>query len=354
MILEKIEIKNFRNIKSAQLNFDSKMNVISGENAQGKTNIIEAIWLFCGAKSFRNSKDSSYILFGSKKAQNKIKFESENIKHTASMFFCEKRTAELDGKSLKNTSELAGSFNAVIFSPSDLSLVQDGPDKRRRFLDVSIGQLYPGYISVLRDYSRAVMQRNKIIKEYKYDPTVSVMLDVFESEIYEKGKKITEYRKKFLAEINKYLPELFSGLSGGREEIKALYVAKTDTMLLLDELKKRRKEDAFLGATTVGPHRDDIELLINGISARNYGSQGQQRSVAIALKLSTVSVIKEISGEYPICLLDDVMSELDENRQKYILNRVRDWQTFITCCDPSSVERLSGGKVFNIKDGAVI
>ena len=198
------------------------------------------------------------------------------------------------------------------------------------------------------------MQRNKIIKEYKYDPTVSVMLDVFESEIYEKGKKITEYRKNFLAEINEYLPELFSGLSGGKEEIKALYVAKTDAMLLLDELKKRRKEDSFLGATTVGPHRDDIELLINGISARNYGSQGQQRSVAIALKFSTISVIKEISGEYPICLLDDVMSELDENRQRYILNRVREWQTFITCCDPSNVERLSGGKVFNIKDGALI
>ena len=198
------------------------------------------------------------------------------------------------------------------------------------------------------------MQRNRIIKEYKYDPSVSIMLDVFESEIAGKGSKIIEYRKKFLEKLNRYVPSVFYGLSGGREEIKALYVANTDPIMLADELKKSRKEDSLAGVTSAGPHRDDIDFLINGVSGRLYGSQGQKRSVAITLKLAGLNVANEISGEYPVCLLDDVMSELDEARQNYILNHVKEWQTFITCCDPQSVTRLLGGRVFNIKDGRVI
>ena len=353
MLVKKLTLKNFRNIESAELIFDEKMNVISGENAQGKTNILESIWLFCGAKSFRQAKDNSFIKFGEQQSKTAIEFISGGITNTAEMKFTDKREASLNGKTLKNPGELAGNFNAVVFSPSDLSLVQEGPEKRRRFLDVSIGQLYPNYIDILRAYGRAVSQRNRVIKEYKYDPTVAIMLDIFEAEIVAGGKKIIEYRKKFLGEINKYLPDIFSGLSGGRESIKALYVAKTESILLADELKKSRRDDSVSGVTSAGPHRDDIELLINGVSARAYGSQGQKRSVAIALKLSTLNVIKDISGEYPVCLLDDVMSELDEARQNYILNHIRGWQTFITCCDPSNVTRLSKGKVFNIENGGV-
>lgn len=354
MLIKDLKIKNFRNIEDASFTFNEKMNVISGENAQGKTNIIESIWLFCGAKSFRNAKDSSFVKFGKQKAKTEITFISGGIEHTAKMEFDNERKATLDDKNLKSTSLLAGTLNAVVFSPADLSIVKDGPDKRRRFLDVSIGQIFPNYIDVLRSYTRAVMQRNKIIKDYKYDPTVSVMLDVFESEIADKGKKIIEYREKFLNILGIYLPEIFSGLSSGREEIKAVYVAKTEGSILKEELKNARREDSFSGTTSNGPHRDDVELLINGINARNYASQGQMRSVAIALKLSTLSAIKEKTGEYPVCLLDDVMSELDELRQNYILNHVKEWQTFITCCDPSNVERLTGGKVFNIKNGGVL
>ena len=330
------------------------MNVISGENAQGKTNIIEALWLFCGAKSFRGAKDSSFVKFGTNGGINEISFISGGAEHTARMVFGEKRTAYLDSNMLKSGSELAGALKAVVFSPADIMLINGGPDKRRHFLDVSIGQLLPSYISVLRGYNRAVMQRNRIIKEYKYDPTVSVMLDAFEKEIAENGEKIIKYRERFSEKINAFLPEIFSGLSSGKEEISALYVANTPGNMLLEKLKESRREDSLSGATSAGPHRDDTEFLINGISARNYGSQGQKRSVAISLKLASLSVIHEISGEYPVCLLDDVMSELDEGRQRYILNHVRDWQTFITCCDPSNVERLSGGRVFNIRNGGVV
>ncbi len=353
MLIENIKIKNFRNIRELSICFDEKMNVISGENAQGKTNIIEALWLFCGAKSFRGAKDSSFVRFGEKKGVTEIDFFSGGIEHSAKMIFEEKRKAELDGKNLKTTGDLAGVLSAVVFSPLDISLASGGPDKRRRFLDTSIGQLYPKYIELLRNYMRAVMQRNKIIKEYKYDPSVSIMLDVFESEIAENGGRIIDYRKKFTEKLNNYLPEIFSGLSSGKEKISSLYVANCEGTMLSAKLKEKRREDSFLGFTSVGPHRDDIDFLINGVSARNYGSQGQKRSVAISLKLSALSVIYEISGEYPVCLLDDVMSELDENRQKYILNHVREWQTFITCCDPSNAQRLSGGKVFTVRDGGI-
>ena len=354
MQVKKLKLNNFRNIKREEFDFDEKINVISGENAQGKTNIIESIWLFCGAKSFRYSKDTSFIKFGEQKGETQLDFISGSVLHNAKIKFGETKTAELDGKALKNTSGLAGVFKAVVFSPADLSLVGGGPEKRRRFLDLSIGQLYPGFIEVLRAYSRAVMQRNKIIKEYKYDPSVSIMLDVFEAEIAEKGSKIIEYRKKFLDRLNLFVPSLYSGLSSGREEIVALYVASKDPKMLREELEKARKQDSLLGVTSVGPHRDDIDLQINGISARAYGSQGQKRSVAIALKLASLGVFGDISGEYPVCLLDDVLSELDEARQNYILNHVKDWQTFITCCDAASVTRLSGGKVFNIENGGVI
>lgn len=353
MRVNSLELKNFRNIKSAQLSFDNNMNVISGENAQGKTNILESIWLFCGAKSFRNSKDSLFLKFGEQSGSTTMSFISGGTEHLAKMKFTDTRTVTLDNKTLKNPSNMAGIFNAVVFSPTDLYLVSGGPDKRRRFLDLSIGQLYPNYIELIRGYSRAVMQRNKIIKDYKYDPSVSIMLEVFEDEIAEKGKKIIDYRKRFLERLNEFVPAIYSGLSGGTEKIMSLYVAKTDAIVLSDELKKSRKEDSILGSTSVGPHRDDIDLTLNGVSARAYGSQGQKRSVAIALKLATLNVINEISGEYPVCLLDDVLSELDEGRQNYILNRVKDWQTFITCCDSSNVTRLSGGKVFTVKGGEV-
>lgn len=354
MQVKKLKLKNFRNIENSEFLFDENINVISGENAQGKTNILESIWLFCGAKSFRYSKDAVFVKFGEEEGLSEIDFISGGTERNCIMKFGESRVAVLDGKPLKSPSNLAGIFGAVVFSPADLSLVSGGPDKRRKFIDLTIGQLYPNYIDILRSYSRAVMQRNKIIREYKYDPSVSIMLDVFESEIAEKGQKITEYRKNFLEKLNCFVPSVFYGLSGGREEIKALYVAKTDSIMLSENLKKARREDCLAGVTSVGPHRDDIDFLINGVSARLYGSQGQKRSVAITLKLASLNVYNEISGEYPVCLLDDVMSELDEARQNYILNHVKEWQTFITCCDPHSVTRLLGGRVFNIKDGRVV
>ena len=354
MKVKKLEIQNFRNISALSLEFDSEINVICGENAQGKTNIIEALWLFSGAKSFRNSKDNEFIKFDETKAKIYTEFNMLGVDNQAQIIFDDKKTAFFNDKKLPNTSSLAGKYNAVVFSPSDLTLVTDGPDKRRRFLDTAIGQLYPNYIEILRNYSRAVMQRNKIIKDYRYDKTISIMLDIFETEIVDMGNKIISYRKKYIEILNKYVSKIYEGISCGKEKIEIFYVSKNNEVLNLETLKISRETDMFTSATSVGPHRDDISFKINGISARSFGSQGQKRSVALSLKLAGAEVIKEISGEYPICLLDDVMSELDENRQNYILNHIRNWQSFITCCDTSNIKNLKEGKVIKIKSGGVI
>ena len=329
------------------------MNVICGENAQGKTNIIEALWLFSGAKSFRNSKDQELIKFGENVAKISAQFDMLGVQNDVSIKINDKKTAYLNEKKLSNTSNLAGKYNAVVFSPTDLNLVTDGPEKRRRFLDIAIGQLYPNYIEILRNYSRAIMQRNKIIKDYRYDKTISIMLDVFETEIVDMGNKIINYRKNYIEVLNKYVSDIYNGISSGKEKIEIFYISKNDT-LNIENIKNSREKDMFTSTTSIGPHRDDIIFKINGIDARSFGSQGQKRSVALSLKLAGAEVIKEVCGEYPICLLDDVMSELDENRQNYILNHIRNWQSFITCCDTSNIKNLKNGKVIKIKGGEVI
>ncbi len=354
MNVKNLKINNFRNISDIFLEFDKEINVICGENAQGKTNIIEALWLFSGAKSFRNSTDSTFIKFGEKNAKIKAEYEFLGVQNSAEIIFDENKTAFLNEKKLTNTSSLAGNYNAVVFSPSDLNLVTDGPSCRRRFLDTAIGQLYPNYIEILRGYTRAVMQRNKIIKDYRYDKTLSVMLEIFEKEIVDKGNKIINYRKKYIEILNNYVKDIYFGISCKKEEINVEYIPKTKEFLTNYDLEKSREEDMFTSTTSIGPHRDDIVFKINDINARNYGSQGQKRSVALSLKLAGAEVIKKVCGEYPICLLDDVMSELDEGRQNYILNHIRSWQSFITCCDTSNIKNLKEGKIITVKNGGVI
>ncbi len=353
MKVKNLKLENFRNISNLNLEFDEEINIICGENAQGKTNIIEALWLFSGAKSFRNSKDQELIKFGENVAKISAQFDMLGVQNDVSIKINDKKTAYLNEKKLSNTSNLAGKYNAVVFSPTDLNLVTDGPEKRRRFLDIAIGQLYPNYIEILRNYSRAIMQRNKIIKDYRYDKTISIMLDVFETEIVDMGNKIINYRKKYIEVLNKYVSDIYNGISSGKEQIEIFYISKNDN-LNIENIKNSREKDMFTSTTSIGPHRDDIIFKINGIDARSFGSQGQKRSVALSIKLAGAEVIKEVCGEYPICLLDDVMSELDENRQNYILNHIRNWQSFITCCDTSNIKNLKNGKVIKIKGGEAI
>lgn len=353
MIVLNLNCKNFRNLEEINISPCEEMNVICGENAQGKTNILESIWLFTGAKSFRTSKDNNFIKFGTEKAVCKLDFKSEGIEKNAEITIKEKREVILNDKKLSSASLLAGNFNAIIFSPNDLSLVSEGPSVRRKFLDTAIGQIYPNYINILKNYIRAVTQRNKIIKDYKYDSSLSVMLDVYENEIAQNGEKIINFRKRYIEIINEFLPSVYDGISCGREKIEIDYILSCKENLL-ENLKISRKEDMFSGVTSIGPHRDDLQFKINEIDARNFASQGQKRSVALALKLAEAEVIKKNTGEFPVILLDDVMSELDPMRQDFILNHIKGMQSFLTCCDESNIKNLIAGKKFIISNGRVV
>ncbi len=352
MIVKSLKLFNFRNIESIELCPSDGMNVICGENAQGKTNILEAIWLFTGAKSFRNAKDREFVKFNEDFALLEFEFISEEIEKEAKIKIQEKREIFLNENKLKSPSLIAGNFNAIVFSPVDLRIVTDGPSIRRKFLDTAIGQIYPAYIEMLKKYTRAVVQRNSIIKDYKYDSTLSFMLDSFEEEIAVLGERIITLREKYIEKLNFFLPDIYKGLSGGKESLSTVYIKTSEN--LKEDLKNKRKEDMFSGVTSVGPHRDDIEFKINEIFARTYASQGQKRSVALALKLAEAEVIRKNVGECPVFLLDDVMSELDPERQNFILNHIKDMQVFLTCCDPDNVKNLKAGKIFTVKDGALL
>ncbi|MBQ5810195.1 MAG: DNA replication/repair protein RecF [Clostridia bacterium] len=360
MKVERFSCADFRNISSAEIVPHSGTNIIYGQNAQGKTNLIEGIWLFCGAKSFRCHHDNELINFAGQKAKLNMEFSAFGRSQEAEIAIENRRTASLNGVKLKSSGELCGNFCAVVFSPEHLSLVKDGPAVRRRMLDIAIGQLYPSYVAALRGYTRAVQQRNAVLKDARYDSFIYDMLENFEHEMAKFGGMIYFHRKKYMALLSKEIEGIYSSISGQREALKLEYVstlsadsAEEAARQLEEQLKKARKEDILSGSSSVGPHREDMNFLLDGRAARIYGSQGQQRSCVLSLKLAEAQVIYHTVGEHPVMLLDDVMSELDEGRQESILNRFSDMQVFVTCCEKEQLSRLKEGKTFRMDGGVV-
>ena len=356
MRADRIEIQNYRNLKTALIECHPSVNVIYGDNAQGKTNLLEAIWLFSGARSFRGAKDSECIRHGEEMARLKLDFEALGQQHSARLDISGRRIATLDGVSLKTAGELAGNFKAVVFSPTHLSLIKDGPEVRRRFIDTAIGQIWPKYIELLKNYAHLLAQRNALLKDIRFNSQLYDMLDVYDDTLAKFGCQIVSYRLRYVAKLNQYVGNIYGGISGGKEVLDIEYSATSgqNEADFLIALKESRNKDISTATTSVGPHRDELLVSINGQPARAFGSQGQQRSAVIALKLSEAAVISEISGEHPVALLDDVMSELDEGRQDYILNHIKDWQVFITCCDRNSVKLLKEGIALHMSEGEVI
>lgn len=356
MIVKKIRLKNFRNIENAELKPSKKTNVIYGSNAEGKTNILEGLWLFSGQRSWRTAKDSELIKIDCEKAVLSIWVNTQGRNQKIDINIEKNRTAEVNGISADSMSELAEKFSVVMFSPDDLGLISNGPSERRNYADRVISSIYPKYSALMQRYHRAVEQRNAVLKDYRIHRELDFLLDDFEKEIVKAGNDIIIYRKRFCEKLKQYCPAIYKGLSSGKEEISAEYISSggNNPEEFLQNLKNSRETDCQNLATSVGPHRDDFEILINGISARKFASQGQKRSAAITLKLAESEIIEEITGNVPIILLDDVMSELDKSRQRYILNHIKGRQVFITCCDPSNIEGLVAGKVFNVKKGQVL
>lgn len=361
MIVNSLSLKNYKNILNTAVSFDKNVNVIYGENAQGKTNILEALWLFTGMRSFRAVKDADQIMFGKDKAEIEVNFNSCGREQSEKIIFGEKKESFLNDIKQSSVSAFAGNFYAIIFSPEHLSLIKGGPAERRTFCDNALCQIKPKFSEYISKYKKNLVQRNALLKDYKFNNSIEPLLEIFEENLADIGAKIIIQRIKYIEVLKEQAKEIYSGISSNKEEIDIKYISSFSFESEADikekfllALKNNRDEDLLSLSTGIGPHRDDIEVEINGISARKFGSQGQQRSCVLALKLGEASVLKNKTGEMPIALLDDVMSELDESRQDYILHKIENWQVFITCCDPNTILRLKQGKTFHIEAGEVI
>lgn len=365
MKVNSLEIQNYRNIENIKIDPCDTVNIIYGENAQGKTNLLEALWLFTGCRSFRGATEKEMILFDDELktkdfAKLKMSFSDEKSEHQAELILTEKKKAILDGIEHNSSSVFFGEFLGIIFAPQHLNLVKGGPNERRKFINQALCQLRPKYSNVLTDFNKIIEQRNALLHDVSYHSELLDTLDIWDERLASYSAVIITQRLRYLKEMEPFLKDIYSGISSGKEQIDIKYDSKipieNDDVEEIKEniykaLKAARKEDIRNGSTSIGPHRDDILITLDGLPVKSFGSQGQQRSCALALKLSEAAVIKKITGKQPIAFLDDVMSELDASRQDYILNHIEGWQVFITCCDPSSILKSKTGKVFEIKEG---
>lgn len=362
MIITGLKFENFRNLENNHISFGDKMNVIVGDNGQGKTNLLECIWMFNGVRSFRGAKDRDLVRFEKKSSKIEIEFFSEERDQTARIEFVDnKREAYINEIKKPAPSHLLGKITSIVFSPEHLSLVKDGPNVRRKFIDSAICQVKPKYSVYLAKYNRILNQRNALLKDIANHSDLEDTLEIWDRELAVNGSIVISERLKYISRLSAIAGEYHSGISENREKLEIIYKNKyspeTSTTEIagdfFDLLSKHRKDDLMLRYTSKGPHRDDIEININGRSARQYASQGQQRSAVLSLKLAEASLVDILTGENAIILLDDVLSELDRERQAFLLNKIQDRQVFITCCDYSTEYLLESGKIFVVDNGDV-
>ncbi len=370
MYINKIKLENFRNLDDCELEISNGVNIIYGNNAQGKTNFLEAFWLFTGGHSFRGNKDFELIKLQNgknlKKASLKANFVSGERDQWAILNIEKgKRNSVINGIEKKTGSALVGKICAVIFSPEHLSLIKDGPSNRRNFIDGAICQINPSYTKILYRYNRTLGQRNALLKEIAKNPAFESSLDVWDEYLIKYGMEIIKKRIKYIKSLSPFVLDIYKGISESKEELTINYSPLGISKELIENkeeiekyyfesVKKARMSDIRQSVTSVGPHRDDINIYINDFLARTYGSQGQQRSAVLALKLGEADVLEKNIGEEPIILLDDVMSELDNFRQNYILNHLKKRQIFISCCNEESVNLLKEGKKFYVENGSIV
>lgn len=357
MIIQSIELENFRNYHGLKLEFDPETNIFYGDNAQGKTNILEALYLSGTTKSHKGSKDKEVICFGEEESHIRTFVQKKEILYQIDMHLRKNKTKgiAINGVPIRKASELFGILNFVFFSPEDLSIIKQGPSERRRFLDMELCQLDRVYLHDLAQYNKIVTQRNKLLKDLYFRTDLKETLDIWDVQLVQYGRKIIKNREVFVEKLNEIIFEIHEHLSGGKEKIKVIYEKDTESQDLEQAVLRNRERDLKLKTTTTGPHRDDLLFLADGIDIRKYGSQGQQRTAALSLKLSEIELVKQITKDTPVLLLDDVLSELDHNRQNYLLNRIHNIQTMITCTglDEFINHRFSVNKIFRVIEGSV-
>ncbi|MBQ3407847.1 MAG: DNA replication/repair protein RecF [Clostridia bacterium] len=354
MLITSLKIKNFRNYEELNLDFNNKINIFYGNNAQGKTNIIESIFLCAIGKSFRTNKDKELIKFNKDFLNIEINYKKSDRDGKIKIDISEKKEIYLNGIKTKKLSELVGKINVVLFTPDDINILKDGPKMRRRFLDIMISQLRPNYIYCLNMYAKTLEQRNMYLKQIKFEQKNSDMLDVWDIKLSEYGEKIFNYRKEFIEKIKNKINKIHENITNNNEKIKIEYLSDfLDKENFYSSLKENKKVDIMRGATTKGIHRDDFILYLNNKNVSIYGSQGQNRTAILSLKMSELQVIKDEIGENPILLLDDFMSELDEERRNNFLNNIGDTQVFVTCTDILKLNNI-GSNLYNVKNGKII
>jgi len=360
MYIKKLQMLNYRNYKSLDISLGRNVNVFMGDNAQGKTNILEAIYYCAFARSHRTSKDKELINWKSDSAYLSLLVGRERLDKLIDINILKdgKKAIKINKIKVSKIGELFGSFNVVMFSPEDLKIIKDSPGVRRKFIDMELCQLNSRYYYNLVQYNKVLNERNILLKNRNLDIEI---LDIYDIQLSEYGNNIIRERIKYIEKLNFYGEDIHKDISSGKEKIEFQYITGIKNLEdikseFYEILKKNRKKDIDKGITTVGPHRDDFTVLLNGIDAKSFGSQGQQRSAVLTIKFSSLKIIKELTNEFPILLLDDVLSELDFNRKRYILTSIGQIQTVITC---TGIEDLTNylddkSKVFKVKDGAIL
>ena len=357
MVIKSLKLKNYRNYELLDMTFDSKTNILYGDNAQGKTNILEALYLSGTTKSHRGTKDRDLIQFGKEESHLETIVEKKGIEFQIDMHLKKNspKGIAINKIPIRKASELFGIVHFVFFSPEDLNIIKDGPAGRRRFVDLELSQINKVYLSNLSNYNRIINQRNSLLKELYHQEHLLDTLDIWDMQLAEYGTKVIESRKQFIRQVNQIIADIHEKLTGGRERIELSYESSIGTLSMEQALKKNRERDIRMKSTSVGPHRDDLCFLSGDIDIRKFGSQGQQRTAALSLKLSEIELVKEVIKDTPILLLDDVLSELDKHRQNYLLDSIHDIQTVITCTglDEFVNHRFSINKIFRVNSGSV-
>ena len=354
MWIKKLKIKNFRNYESEEINLEKNINIFYGQNAQGKTNVIESIFLCSLGKSFRTKKDKEMIKLNEQNALVEVEYEKSDRDGKIKIEIGNKKNIYLNGIKIKKLSELLGNLNIVIFTPDDINILKGGPQNRRRFLDIMISQLRPNYMHILNLYIKTMEQRNIYLRQIKEEHKDENLLDIWDEKIAEYAIKIFKYRKEFIEKIIKKIDIIHKNITNGEEQIELEYITECDSKeKYLKILKERRKLDIIKGFTTKGVHRDDFMIYINKKDIKIFGSQGQNRTAMLSLKLAELQVIYDEIGEYPILLLDDFMSELDKTRRKNFLENIEGTQVIITGTEKLDIENLEYLE-YNVSNGKVL
>lgn len=353
MNITKIKLENFRNYTNQEISFNKGINVIYGDNAQGKTNILEAVFLCSMGKSFRTNKDKELIKLSEDFAKINIEYEKSDRKGKIEYIISNKKIISINGVKIKKLSELLGNINSIIFSPDDMEILKDGPQKRRKFLNMLISQLRPRYLFNLNDYNKTLEQRNNYLRQIKYENKPKNMIDIWNEKLANHAQIIYEYRREFVDKILKKIVDIHKNITNNSEEIKINYISDfKNKEEYIRKLNEKLNKDIERGYTSTGIHKDDFEVYINGKNINLYGSQGQFRTAILSLKLSELYVIYDEIGEYPILLLDDFMSELDEKRRKKFVENIMDAQVILTGTHKLILENFDYN-IYNVKDGQV-